>query len=96
MSSGDHDYDRRKTADGPANRLKNVAQFIQHGDREIEVAKKTLHGLVAEMELTAKHTTDHKIKSNFTTVQGLAHRLDAIDADIDKLLKDIDRAAHQV
>lgn len=96
MSSGDHDYDRRKTADGPANRLKNVAQYIQHGDREIEVARKSFHGLIAEMELVARHTSDHRIKATFATVQALSHRLDAIDGEIDKLLKDIERAEHQV
>lgn len=88
-----HDYDRRKRADmGPAGRLKDAEQYIRQGDRQIELARGVLHGLVKELELVAKHTSDHKLRDNFSHVQQLARRLDGIDGEIDKLLSDIDHA----
>ena len=87
------DYDRRKLADiGPAGRLKEADQLVRQADRGIEQARGVLHGLVKEMELVAKHTSDHQIRDNFNHVQQFAHRLDSIDGEIDKLVKDMDHA----
>lgn len=87
-----YDYDRRKQAMGPASRLKDADQYIRQGDRQIEQARGVLHGLAKELELVAKHTSDHQLRDNFAHVQQFAHRLDAIDGEIDKLVKDIDHA----
>lgn len=90
---GGFDYDRRKQADiGPASRLKDAEQYVRQGDRQIEQARGVLHGLAKELELVAKHTSDHHLRDNFNHVQQFAHRLDALDGEIDKLLKDIDHA----
>ena len=89
-----HDYDRRKQAMGPASRLKDAEQYVRQGDRQIEQARGVLHGLVKELEIVAKHTSDHQLRDNFAHVQQFAHRLDSIDAEIDKLLKDIDHTLH--
>ncbi len=90
---GDYDYDRRRAfSQGPASRLKDAEQYVRMGDRQIEQARGVLHGLVKELELVAKHTSDHTIRDNFAHVQQFAHRLDAIDSEIDKLLSDMDHA----
>jgi hypothetical protein len=87
-----YSYDRRKLAMGPASRLKDADSYIRQGDRQIEQARGVLHGLAKELEIIAKHTTDHALRDNFTHVQQFAHRLDAIDGDIDKLLKEIEHS----
>ena len=90
---GSFDYDRRKQADlGPAGRLKEAEQLVRQGDRQIEQARGVLHGLVKELEIVAKHTSDHQLRDNYAHVQQFAKRLDGIDGEIDKLLKDIDHA----
>lgn len=88
----EYSYDRRKQAfsQGPAGRLKDAEAYIRQGDRQIEQAKGVLHGLVKELEIIAKHTSDHQLRENYTHLQQFAHRLDAIDGEIDKLLSDID------
>jgi hypothetical protein len=91
---GGYSYDRRKEAysQGPAGRLKDAEGYVRQGDRQIEQARGVLHGLVKELEIVAHHTSDHQIRENFAHVQQFAHRLDAIDGEIDKLLGDIDHA----
>jgi len=87
----DYSYDRRKAfSTGPAGRLKDAGQYVRQGDRQIEQARGVLHGLAKELELVAHHTSDHQIRDNFAHVQQFAHRLDAIDGEIDKLLADMD------
>ena len=90
----EYSYDRRRQAfsQGPAGRLKDAVGYVRQGDRQIEQAKGVLHGLMKEMEIVAKHTTDHQIRDNYAHIQQFAHRLDAIDGEIDKLLTDIDHA----
>jgi hypothetical protein len=88
-----YDYDRRRAySQGPASRMKDAEGYVRQGDRGIEQARGVLHGLVKELEIVAKHTSDHTIRDNFAHVQQFAHRLDAIDAEIDKLLSDMDHA----
>lgn len=86
---GPYSYDR--TADtGPASRLKNVAPPIKAAEREIEKSKGILHGLVREMEMVARHTHNQTIQHNYKAVQGFSDQLDAIDASMDKFIKDLD------
>lgn len=92
MSSAKYSYDRR--AMGPGSRLKDVGQYLHQGDRQIEQARGVLHGLVKEMEIIAKHTSDSTLRDNFTHVQQLAHRLDGIDAELDKLLGTLEHVIH--
>ncbi len=87
-----YSYDRRAFSLGPASRLKDAEQYIRQGDRQIEQARGVLHGLVKELEIIAKHTSDHQLRDNFAHVQQFAHRLDVLDGEIDKLLGDIDHA----
>ena len=82
-------YDR--TADtGPASRLKNVEPAVRQAEREIEKAKAIIHGLVHELELTAKHTHDKTIQENFKRVQDLSKRMDGIDASMDTFIQDLE------
>lgn len=84
-----YSYDR--TADtGPASRLKNVEPPIKAAEREIERSKAILHGLVKEMEFTVRHTKDKTIQDNFRQVEAFSSRLDAIDAEMDKFIADLE------
>jgi predicted amidophosphoribosyltransferase len=89
-----YSYDRSKQADtGPASRLKNAVQLLHQGDHPFEQAKGILNGLVSEMGLVAHHTSDHKLKANFEHVQKFAHQLTTIDAEIHKLLAEMDHVS---
>jgi hypothetical protein len=79
---------------GPAGRLKDAEQYIRQGDRQIEQARGVLHGLVKELELVARHTSDPHLRDNFNHLQQLAKRLDGIDGEIDKLVTDIEHILH--
>ncbi len=82
-----YSYDR--TAMGPASRLKDATTNLSAAEREMERAKSILQGLVKEMELVAKHTSDRTIRTNFQHIEDFAKRLNNIDSGMDKLLADI-------
>ena len=84
-----YSYDRQADQ-GPASRLKNVEPAILTAEREIEKAKGILHGLVREMEMTARHTHDATIQHNFKAIEDFAKKLDGIDANLDKFTKDLE------
>lgn len=85
-------YDYGRTADqGPASRLKNVEPAIKTAEREIEKAKGILHGLLREVEMVAKHTSDATIKKNFDSVRDFSTRLDDIDKDLDGFSRDLEK-----